>query len=265
LIVVSWNTAVGAGDVMAFLRDLRDVHGPDAPVVLLLQEAYRKGHDVPHALPHDASFASRLGAGRPGSRTGDIAALAALTGLHAYYAPSMRNGSPLVSDEDRGNAVLSSLPLSDLTGIELPFERQRRVAIAATVAGRSAAGAAWTMWVVSAHLDNMAGRRRLWLLGSHVARTRQARAIVAYLDGMGPAVLAGDFNTWLGFADRAYRETARAFRNPLPADRRGTFRGGPRLDHIFFRLPDGWHARTERGASRYGSDHYPLIATIDIP
>ena len=35
--------------------------------------------------------------------------------------------------EDRGNAILSTLPLSDLTAIELPLESQRRVALQATV------------------------------------------------------------------------------------------------------------------------------------
>jgi endonuclease/exonuclease/phosphatase family metal-dependent hydrolase len=37
-----------------------------------------------------------------------------------------------------------------------------------------------------------------------------------------------------------------------------------RLDHLFFRLPDGWRGRFHRAAERYGSDHYPLVATIDL-
>jgi endonuclease/exonuclease/phosphatase family metal-dependent hydrolase len=176
----------------------------------------------------------------------------------------MRNGPPAVSDEDRGNAILSSLPLSDLTAIELPFERQRRVAVAATLSGTSSAGAAWTLRVVSAHLDNVAGMRRLWVAGSGYARARQARALVTCLSDSAPTVLAGDFNTWFGFGDRTYLETARAFHAPPPTDRRATFHGLLRLDHMFFRLPDGWRARSERGSSRFGSDHYPLIATIDL-
>ena len=264
LIVASWNTAVGAGDVMAFLRDLRDRQGSEAAVVLLLQEVYRKGPDVPSVLSGAASFATRLGLEAPGSGREDIAAIAGRSGLHAYYAPSMRNGSPLVSEEDRGNAILSSLPLSDLAGIELPFERQRRVAVAATLTGMSPRGAPWTLRVVSAHLDNMAGFRRAWIFGSQYARMRQGRALVAYLEGSACAVLAGDFNTWSGFSDGAYQETARAFPGTRPTDRRPTFRGGLRLDHMFFRLPDGWTARAERGSSRYGSDHFPLIGTINI-
>jgi endonuclease/exonuclease/phosphatase family metal-dependent hydrolase len=265
LVVVSWNTAVGSADVVAFLRDLRMRCGADVPVVLLLQEVYRKGPDVPHAPGDGARFASRLGlAWGEEDRRADIATIAAASGLDVYYAPSMRNGSPGTSDEDRGNAILSSIRLSDLTAIELPFERQRRVAIAATVSGVTTAGASWTLRVVSAHLDNVGGARRLWLFGSELARTRQARALVSYLAGTAPTVLGGDFNTWFGFSDRAYRETARAFRAPMPSDRRATFRGLLRLDHVFFRLPEGWRARTERGSSRFGSDHSPLIATIDL-
>ena len=48
----------------------------------------------------------------------------------------MRNGRPPQTDEDRGNAILSTEPLADLTAIELPFEQQRRVAVAATLRSR---------------------------------------------------------------------------------------------------------------------------------
>ena len=265
MIVVSWNIAVGSADVVAFLRDLRERSGADVPVVLLLQEAYRKGAAVPVALDGDARFASRLGfSDSPEPHRQDIATIAETTGLNVYYAPSMRNGSPLSSAEDRGNAILSSSPLTDLAAIELPFERQRRVAIAATVAGVSASGEAWKLRVVSAHLDNVAGPRRLWVFGSELARTRQARALVTYLADPGATVLAGDFNTWFGFSDRAYLETARAFPRTVTSDRRATFRGLLRLDHVFFRLPTGWRAHSQRGSSRFGSDHFPLIGTIDV-
>jgi len=30
-------------------------------------------------------------------------------------------------------------------------------------------------------------------------------------------------------------------------------------------LASGWRATFTRGGSRYGSDHYPLIATVDLP
>jgi endonuclease/exonuclease/phosphatase family metal-dependent hydrolase len=265
LVVVSWNTAVGTGDVLALIDEIRTQHGPSVPLVLLLQEVYRAGTDVPGALDRDAVFAGRLGVtAGVDRRRDDIASIAAVSGLNAYYAPSMRNGSPSSSDEDRGNAILSSLPLSQLTAIELPFERQRRVAVAATLEGVSEGGRHWTLRVVSAHLDNIAGPRRLWTIGSGYARKRQARALLTYLNDTTPTVLAGDFNTWFGFADRTYRETARAFRAPKPVDRRATFRSLLRLDHVFTRLPEGWRARSARGENRFGSDHYPLITTLDL-
>ena len=177
----------------------------------------------------------------------------------------MRNGAPLVSDEDRGNAVVSSLPISELSAIELPFERQRRVAVAATVSGLAPDGTPWALRVVSVHLDNVAGARRFWLAGSESARGRQARALVAHFQDDVPTVLAGDFNTWFGFQDGAYKDVARAFHAPLPSDRRRTFRGLLRLDHMFFRLPAGWRSEVHRGNARLGSDHYPLIGRLEIP
>ena len=173
----------------------------------------------------------------------------------------MRNGPPSASDEDRGNAILSNLPLTDLMAIELPFERQRRVAIAATIAGRTTAGAPWRLRVVCAHLDNIGGAKRAYL-GAEYGRTRQARALVTLLAGSEPTVLAGDFNTWFGFVDRAYIELARAFPQTRMVDRRRTFHGLLRLDHVFYRLAPGWHAEFRRGDERFGSDHYPMVGAV---
>ena len=55
--VVSWNIANGGGDVMALARTLP----PGRPLVMLLQEAYRAGPEVPSRLKPHASFAGRLG------------------------------------------------------------------------------------------------------------------------------------------------------------------------------------------------------------
>jgi endonuclease/exonuclease/phosphatase family metal-dependent hydrolase len=264
LIVVSWNTAVGSADVVRFVRSLRSGIGERTPVVLLLQEAYRSSEAVPRRSADSWSFASRLGGdSRVGGRE-DIETIAAATGMNAYYVPSMRNGSPRDSDEDRGNAILSDLPLSNLSAIELPFEQQRRVAVAASISGISSPGAPWTLQLVSAHLDNLVGGRRFWLAGSEYARIRQARSLAQHLSNAGPTLLAGDFNTWFGFADGAYTELARAFPGSRPVDRRATFRGLLRLDHLFFRLPAGWRAEYRRGNDRFGSDHFPLIATVKI-
>jgi endonuclease/exonuclease/phosphatase family metal-dependent hydrolase len=261
LVVVNWNLHVGGGDLRRLLADVRRAHG-DAPIVLLLQEAYRAGPEVPATLAPDAVFASVIrGLGRDGRRE-EIEAVASSLGLHAYYVPSMRNGAPQASDEDRGNAILSTMPLTDLTAIELPFEAQRRVAVAATVEGVTSAGAAWKLRVVSAHLDNMVGVRRLWIAGGEFARVRQARGLIGAIGSQSPVVLGADMNTWFGFRDRAYAEAARAFPQTEVTDRRATFRGLLRLDHLFFRLSDGWKASFRRAEDRYDSDHHPLVATI---
>ncbi|HJU87590.1 MAG TPA: hypothetical protein VJ788_09505, partial [Gemmatimonadota bacterium] len=175
LAVIVWNTNVGAAEIGRFLGDLRSGDRSNgAPVehfVLLLQEVHRTGPNVPVAPPAGARWAGRIG----GSRI-DVVELARREGLHLFYVPSMRNGSPHDGSgpEDRGNAVLSTLPLDDLAAIELPVERQRRVAVAATVGGRNSAGIPWRLRFVSAHLENRARWTRLdRAFGA--AQTNQAR------------------------------------------------------------------------------------------
>jgi endonuclease/exonuclease/phosphatase family metal-dependent hydrolase len=266
LAVITWNVNVGAGDVVRFVEALRDGTAAGRPItrfVLLLQEAYRHGPEVPHgSLRHVKS----AGARRPSTgdrERQDIVAVAAKLGLALVYVPSMRNGDPLATDEDRGNAILSTETLSNISALELPFERQRRVAIASTVSGEDATGAPWTLELVNVHLDNRAPARRLWLF-SILTRLRQARGLMLGLGSDGPAVVAGDFNTWYGFDDPVFDELATALGSTIPDDRRPTFAGLLRLDHIFFRHPDGWKATPVR-LDRFGSDHHPLLATMTRP
>jgi hypothetical protein len=41
--------------------------------------------------------------------------------------------------------------------------------------------------------------------------------------------------------------------------------GLPRtIDHMLFRLPDGWEATLVRVDDRYGSDHYPLLGFVRL-
>jgi endonuclease/exonuclease/phosphatase family metal-dependent hydrolase len=255
--IVSWNTAVGEADVIGFVRSLP---ATDRPLVLLLQEVYREGSALPSPLEEDAAFAGHLGDASRAFDSREIEEIGRRLGLSVYYVPSMRNGGSS-SDEDRGNAILSNLPLTDLQAVELPFERQRRVAIAATLAGSDTTGKPWRVRVVSAHLDNMGSIKRAWV-GAEYGRARQARSLASLLDDGQPTILAGDFNTWFGFADQAYVETARAFPETHVTDRRPTFRGMLRLDHVFYRLMPGWRVDFQRGSSRYGSDHYPLIGSL---
>jgi endonuclease/exonuclease/phosphatase family metal-dependent hydrolase len=171
----------------------------------------------------------------------------------------MRNGGPNGVGEDRGNAILSSRPLTDLSALVLPLERQRRVAVMATIAGRSPAGGNWTLRMVTVHLSNFVGHH-LWLF-SEAARMRQARSLIRAIDDDTPTVLGGDLNAWFGTADGAYQEIARRFDPVVAIDPRPT-RGVLRLDHQFFRLPAGSRVTVRRADDRYGSDHYPLVATV---
>jgi endonuclease/exonuclease/phosphatase family metal-dependent hydrolase len=252
--------------VPKFVGELRRSLKPGTPVILLLQEVYRAGPEVPAALPDAAGFASRIRGFCPDGRRDEVESFAAALGMHAYYVPSMRNGAPLLSDEDRGNAILSDLPLSGFSAVELPFERQRRVAVSATVTGADAEQRPWHLRLMSVHLDNMVGAKRLWIAGGEYGRARQARGLLSSIPvDESPVVVAGDFNTWFGFSDQAYIETARVFPQTRVSDRRATFHGILRLDHLFYRLPEGWRASFRRADSRFGSDHYPLVATIQLP
>ena len=255
LTIVSWNIALDSGDVVKLVGELR-AESPGRPLVLLLQEAFRSGDDVP-ASRADAIFAAHLGRSDPAREIDDVARA---LGMFLYYVPSMRNGT-WRHNEDRGNAVLSSVPLSDLAAIELPFEHQRRVAVAATIAARTMRGDAWSLRLASVHLDNLVGARNGWI-ATEYGRARQARGLREALTGTIPIVVAGDFNTWFGFSDQTYLETARAFPQTRVQDARRTFRGLLRLDHVFYQLPAGWTAKVRRGESSHGSDHYPLITSL---
>ena len=244
--VVSWNVAVGDADVVGFVRRLP---ASDRPLVLLLQEVYRGGAAVPAQLDRGSEFAGRLGCGADRAGCRQIEEIGQQLGLKVYYVPSMRNGGP-TSDEDRGNAILSSLPLTDLRAIELPFERQRRVAIAATLTGFGPAGEPWRVRVVSAHLDNMAGLKRGWI-GAEYGRARQARSLASLLNDGEPTILAGDFNTWFGFSIRPTSKIAHAFPETRVTDRRPTFRGCCGSIRVLSMAPAGESSSAR--ASRYGS------------
>lgn len=260
--VVSWNTHVGAGNIDALIADLRAGRLTDRPVtdfVLLLQEAYRAGDAVPSL---DAvEWASAVLGGGPRRSRVEAVREAERLGLSSIYVPSMRNGRPGATAEDRGNAILTTARLADVKAIELPLERQRRVALAATVMVKAGDAPATPLRLVCTHFTNMV-MHHIWVL-SESGRLRQARALAQALAADGPMILGGDLNTWFGYRDAAYRElAARLSSRAAVEDRRATF-GPMRLDHLLFRLPDGWRAEIRRADDKYGSDHYPLVALID--
>jgi endonuclease/exonuclease/phosphatase family metal-dependent hydrolase len=259
--VVSWNTHVGAGDLEALIADLRGGRLTAKPVrdfVLLLQEAYRSGSAVPET--RSVLWASAIFGAGPRSSRVEAAQFAERLGLSAFYVPSMRNGPPGLTSEDRGKAILASARLQDVAALELPLERQRRVALGATLLIQTPSGSPVPVRFVNAHFTNMV-MHHAWIL-SESGRLRQARALAQALRPDGPMILGGDLNSWFGYRDAAYRELARTLSRAQSEDRRATF-GPMRLDHLLFRLPAGWHAELRRADRKYGSDHYPLVATIE--
>jgi endonuclease/exonuclease/phosphatase family metal-dependent hydrolase len=275
LVVISWNIHVGGGNVDALLERLQrgdfTAGHPVRQYVLLLQEAFRSGDDVPAVLPQRFRPPSRIAPTLSGRSREDVLTLAnAHRPVSLFYVPSMRNGGIVRPVEDRGNAILSTLPLDAPMAIELPLERQRRVAIAATIRVRSA-GVLRTLRVVDVHLDTAVAPLHG---GPFAARRRQVEALVASLtDESTPTVVAGDFNTWGGADEPALKLMRRAFQltGERPAGARnadarlGPTWAGPlgihaTLDHVFARAVPAMDVR--RLDDRFGSDHFPLLVEI---
>jgi endonuclease/exonuclease/phosphatase family metal-dependent hydrolase len=101
--------------------------------------------------------------------------------MSVLYVPSMRNGGASTRHlpTDRGNAILSSQPLSRPAAIELPGERQRRVAVTAIVEVK--AGGEPIALSIGSHFDALAGPRSLWLFGAIGTRMAQAKSLMAAL------------------------------------------------------------------------------------
>ncbi|HSG82100.1 MAG TPA: hypothetical protein VLC48_07615 [Gemmatimonadota bacterium] len=280
--VVSWNAAVGGGDLLGFLSAELGLECADAApqpgprfshFALLLQEAYRLSEDVPMPAP-DAPFPRQIDpASRPGFML-DVTEVAARCGLALAYVPSARNGRRARGErrEDKGNAILASLPLADFVAIEMPLEASRKVVVAASLelpeGGR--------LRVVSVHLDVAAGLART-LVSGNSWRLDQAAATIDALQmadtalnraaagGFSIATLvAGDFNVWskdnsaLKLFRREYPESP-----PFSQPTRGAF--AP--DHLFFaeakdrrvQLVPGSFRRIE---ARYYSDHHGLSVQL---
>jgi endonuclease/exonuclease/phosphatase family metal-dependent hydrolase len=244
VVVVSWNMAVGKGDLLGLLEEVRRGQA-DADLILLLQEAYR-AKTPPVDCPAGSGRARALGLPRPAG-SADILELARRMGMHAVYAPSMRNGRDCTAEprEDRGNAILSTLPLSDFSAIELPFAQERRVAVAALVHDSDR-----RIGVVSTHFDTLRGHRRM------AEAIWQTMSILGWQDRV---VVAGDFNSRLPL-DGGVREMREHF-TELDCGDGSTHTLGGRLDHVFIGAADqSFTCRT--GSERHGSDHHPLIAVL---
>jgi endonuclease/exonuclease/phosphatase family metal-dependent hydrolase len=259
--IVSWNVHVGGGDIEALVADLRrGTFTREAPVrhfVLLLQEVYRRGPEVPVNVAAGFRLPRTF---KTGERR-DIREVAASLDLAVAYAPAMRNSE----GSDRGNAVLSTLPLDDLLIVELPFEKQRRVAIAAAIRGVATIGGSWRLHVATMHFDTGVALTRG---GPIAARHRQARALVDALASLAPpVVIGGDLNTWWGDEEPAVEELQRAFPDAKRPPARFTWRGPlgaeGKLDYVFART-DAGPLDVRRLPERFGSDHYPLMTLVNV-
>jgi endonuclease/exonuclease/phosphatase (EEP) superfamily protein YafD len=108
--------------------------------------------------------------------------------------------------------------------------------------------------------------------GPATARKRQAIALV---DGLRraassptePTVVGGDFNTSWGFDEPAVKVLRDTFPDAVPPRVRVTWAGplgtGALLDHLVART-GGKPIQVRRIDERFGSDHFPLLALIDL-
>ena len=176
--MLSWNAHLAEGELRDSDRQARSgalTDGrPVAHFVLLVQELYRRGDDVPAFDARDRSaFAIRP----RDPESFDVDDHAATLGLSILYVPSMRNGPEL--REDRGNAIISTEPLLDPFALELPLARQRRVALGAAVQVQTADGPQ-RLELVDAHLEPLSSPKTLWVFKN--PRGGQVRAILDVLD-----------------------------------------------------------------------------------
>jgi endonuclease/exonuclease/phosphatase family metal-dependent hydrolase len=268
LVFVSWNAHLAEGRLDDLIAKLRagDLTGgkPVTHFVLLVQELYRRGDDVPVFDARDRS----AHAIRPRDpKVADIDDHAAALGLSMFYAPSMRNGPEF--REDRGNAIISTEPLLDPLALELPLARQRRVTLGAAINVQTPDGVK-RLELVDAHLEPLSSPKTLWVFKN--PRQAQVRAILELLDHprytdrsqtLG-VIVGGDFNTVRSGADEPAIQLLRQWSTNLASeDLRDTHIMG-RLDYLFFSVPNRWSASSRRLNERFGSDHYPVLGELII-
>ena len=268
LAVVSWNVWIGRGRTLEMVERLRSgalgIPGDVTPV-LLIQEAFRQDETIPR---RSNGYAARELLTRLRPRQ-DVVSLARTLRWNLRYAPSMRNGP---ERSDRGNAILTPLPLGPLESVELPFALQRRVAVGATarVGGH-------TLRFLSAHLDPRGPVGYKWL--GAAARGRQMERLLADLEDP-TVVLGADLNLGRGRVERAYRLLAEhGFEHGIPPVLPGwrhTYHSLPRLviDYLLVRNRRGAIRSSlvrrvdedpaDRGPNVFGSDHHPLLADVRL-
>jgi endonuclease/exonuclease/phosphatase family metal-dependent hydrolase len=263
LVVLTWNAHLAEGRLTDLVTALRSGELTDGrPVdhfVLLVQELFRRGPDIPE---HGAGTRSAHAIRARDERAPDVYDYVRELGLAMLYVPSMRNGANLF--EDRGNAIIATEPLSGAFAFELPLERQRRVAVGASL-DVFHAGQRSTLRVVNTHLEPLSSPKSLWIFRD--PRRRQMGALLSLITASRfeddvawvATVLGGDFNTVQnGAHEPTYRKARRWSSGFVREDRRTTHLLG-RLDYLFFQTVPGVGASTMRVSEKYGSDHHPLL------
>lgn len=274
----TWNVNAGGGDLFAFLQaeaglDCSDpsaaVASEPGPLVLLVQEAWRRSDRMP-VVESDRDVPRTVNPDRGPDGGADIVGVAERCGLALFYVASARNG-PDSGDrprEDKGNAILASVPLTSPIAIDLPFEAGRKVAVAATVQ----APGGERVRVVSAHFD-VASTLTRTLMSGNQTRARQADGLIEGLrraedDGPLNAVtlVGGDFNSWSA-RETALKRMRAAFPESPEWDGEATWRPlRLPVDHVFFRRGpfDNVSLREySRLEDDYGSDHYGRRIVVD--
>jgi endonuclease/exonuclease/phosphatase family metal-dependent hydrolase len=302
--LASWNTHGGSGDLVRFIDEQLGLRctetgplpaGSDfQPFVLLIQEAFRASDRVPAVEPGPTVPNRLVETPHAGPRL-DIIDVARWCGLALLYVPSMRNGYQEVDGlrEDRGNAILSTLPLTDPIAIELPFEAQRRVTVGATVhvpVGAHALPAPDSVRVVSLHLDTSSSLLRTLGTGNSTRlrqglgavealalaeRTGDVRILAAGESPQDPpqlspetedcdearaephpiaTILAGDLNTWSD-GQTVIQHLMCYFPESPPLDGQST-RGVFPADHMFFRAGGSGRVGFEPGSYALVADSY---------
>jgi endonuclease/exonuclease/phosphatase family metal-dependent hydrolase len=260
---VNWNVHVGHGDVARLVEKISSVESANGfgkpEFVLLLEESFRRGAEIPAST--GMKVPSRIA---PPASNPDIQEVARELGWWLYYAPSMRNGDRVgMHAEDRGNAILSSLPLGGLEAVELPFAVQRRVALIATITDAQKQP---KLRVAVTHFDTRAPFLNGWIFGGPAARNNQAKEFVSVLrkfqvDSL-PLVVGGDLNTYLG--SKGVIDTMSGIGPHTDCGNEPTHTWGAKLDHIFASIPADWPGHCVRENSTFGSDHYPLVFPLNV-
>ena len=150
----------------------------------------------------------------------------------------------------------SSLPILDPALFPLPRERQPRAAAAASVDVRR------PETVRRLGAPGESGELVDVGLLSDAARRRQVDVLLQVLPPDGPAILGGDFNTWLGPQEPAWQALVQRFGETPGVARTPTFGNRLILDHLFFDLPADWRVVSRVVPDAYESDHHPVIRTI---